>query len=86
LTFIQVQTRAEHGNCEKYQSPYCQFSSIISFLASLTRRVSNNTVDAIKGIIADAIIVLSNSGKKEVPVMVVSERRIRTPEIIVAFA
>ncbi|MDQ3727125.1 MAG: hypothetical protein M3307_02680 [Thermoproteota archaeon] len=55
-------------------------------MASLTRRVSNNTVYAIKGIIADAIIVLSNSGKEEVPVMVVSERRIRTPEIIVAFA
>jgi uncharacterized phosphosugar-binding protein len=48
--------------------------------------VSNNTVDAIKGIIADAIIVLSNSGKEEVLVMVVRERRIRTPEIIVAFA
>jgi hypothetical protein len=48
--------------------------------------VSNNAVDAIKGIIADTNIVLSSSGKEEVPVMVVSERRIRTPEIIVAFA
>jgi len=48
--------------------------------------VSNNTVDAIKGIIADAIIVLSNTDKEEIPDMEVRERRIRTPEIIVAFA
>jgi hypothetical protein len=48
--------------------------------------VSNNTVAAIKGLIADAIIVLSNGGKEEVPVIVIRERRIRTPEIIVAFA
>jgi hypothetical protein len=48
--------------------------------------VSNNTVSAIKGIIADAIIVLSNTDKEEVPDMEVRERRIRTPEIIVAFA
>ena len=55
-------------------------------IASPSRRVSNNTVDAIKGIIADAIIVLSNTDKEEVPDMEVRERRIRTPEIIVAFA
>jgi hypothetical protein len=48
--------------------------------------VSNNTVDAIKGIIADAIIVMSNTDKEEVPDMEVRERSIRTPEIIVAFA
>jgi hypothetical protein len=48
--------------------------------------VSNNTVDAIKGIIADAIIVLSNTDKEEILDMEVRERRIRTPEIIVAFA
>jgi hypothetical protein len=48
--------------------------------------VSNNTVDAIKGIIADAIIVLYNTDKEEIPDMDVRERRIRTPEIIVAFA
>ncbi len=48
--------------------------------------MSNNTVDAIKGIITDAIIVLSNTDKEEVPDMEVRERRISTPEIIVAFA
>jgi hypothetical protein len=48
--------------------------------------VGNNTDDAIKGIIADAIIVLSNTDKEEIPDMEVRERTIRTPEIIVAFA
>ncbi|HZB80182.1 MAG TPA: hypothetical protein VE264_02780 [Nitrososphaera sp.] len=48
--------------------------------------MSNNIVDAIKGIIADAIIVLSSSGNEEVLDREARERRIRTPEIIVAFA
>lgn len=43
-------------------------------------------VDAIKGIIADAITVLSNNGKEEVLDKDARERRIRTSEIIVAFA
>lgn len=86
VRFPTSPNKSRHGNCEIYQSPYCQFSSIISFLASPSRRVSNNTVSAIKGIIADAIIVLSNTDKEEVPDMEVRERRIRTPEIIVAFA
>jgi hypothetical protein len=48
--------------------------------------LSNNVVDAIKGIIADAIIVLSSNGREEVLDIEARERRIRTPEIIVAFA
>jgi hypothetical protein len=43
-------------------------------------------VDAIKGIIADAIIVLSSNGNEEVLEREARERKIRTPEIIVAFA
>jgi len=48
--------------------------------------LSNNIVDAIKGIIADAIIVRSSNGNEEVLDREARERRIRTPEIIVAFA
>jgi hypothetical protein len=48
--------------------------------------LSNNIVDAIKGIIADAIIVLSRNGNEEVLDREARERRIRTPKIIVAFA
>ena len=43
-------------------------------------------IDAIKGIIADAIIVLSSNGNEEVLDREARESRIRTPEIIVAFA
>lgn len=43
-------------------------------------------VEAIKGIIAYAIIVLSSNGNEEVLDREARERRIRTPEIIVAFA
>ena len=53
-------------------------------MASFSRRLCNNIVDAIKGIIADAIIVLSSNGSEEVLDIEARERRIRTPEIIVA--
>jgi len=43
-------------------------------------------VYAIKGIIADAIIVLSSNGNEEVLDREARERRIRTPDFIVAFA
>lgn len=75
-----------------YQSPYCQFSSISLLLASFSLKLSNKIVDAIKGIIADAIISLSSNGNEEeesvtkVPDREVRVRRIRTPEIIVALA
>jgi hypothetical protein len=52
-------------------------------LASFSRKLSNNIVDAIKGIIADAIIVLSSNGNQEVLDREARDRRIRTPEIIV---
>ncbi|HEX6282473.1 MAG TPA: hypothetical protein VFZ67_09620 [Nitrososphaera sp.] len=45
--------------------------------------MSNKIVDGIKGIIADAIIVLSSNGNEEVLDREARERRIRTPEIIV---
>jgi hypothetical protein len=48
--------------------------------------LSSNILEAIKGIIADAIIVLSSNGNEEVLDREARERRIRTPEIIVAFA
>jgi hypothetical protein len=54
--------------------------------------LSNKRVDAIKGIIAYAIISLSSNGNEEeesvtkVPDKEVRVRRIRTPEIIVALA
>jgi len=48
--------------------------------------LSNDIVEAIKGIIADAIIVLSSNGNEEVLDREARVRRIRTPEIIVAFA
>jgi hypothetical protein len=43
-------------------------------------------VDAIKGIIADAIIVMSSNGNEEFLDRESRERRISTPDIIVAFA
>jgi hypothetical protein len=48
--------------------------------------LSYNIVIAIKGIIADTIIVLSSNGREEVLDIEARERRIRTPEIIVVFA
>jgi hypothetical protein len=61
-------------------------------LDSFSRKLSNKTVDTIKGIIADAIIDLSSNGNEEeesvtkFPENEVRVRRIRTPEIIVALA
>jgi hypothetical protein len=46
--------------------------------------LSNNILEAIKGIIADAIVVLSSNCNEEVLDREARERRIRTPEIIVA--
>jgi hypothetical protein len=43
-------------------------------------------VDVIKGIIADADIVLSSNGSEEVLHIEARLRRLRTPEILVAFA